>query len=451
MLIGEEMAKAFTRAEANATLPLVQVIVADCERVFSETADLESRLQTLPGESAREADALSAEEAAQIEEQLARYRSKREELLGELDQLGVKSVISESGWFSGIHFSTKNGQREVDLCWRISETSVDCWHEQGVPCAEREEVSQSPEAARAYLVAYNGPVCGHTFELNPTISIIGRAPDCEIRIEDYAVSRQHAKIVAEDGAYYLEDLASRNRTYLNDQVVKGGRQRLRDNDRVTVCDVVFRFATGLRGSQLTTALYQSAGPSGGDSDGSLVIGSVTNIIERIGEFEQGALNDLFERVMCDLRDKAKAILHGYPNARGWQAEDLINEIYCPLKRLLETGVIHNRRHLYATACKHFRWKLGEIVRRKQVTYEELSFADPEGDDESPSKLIVRVEDLDRLDEALDALDPGYRQIVEMHNCLDKTFEEIGQELGFPTSTVYDRYRKAMAMLRGFLE
>jgi len=98
------MAKAFTRAEANATLPLVRAIVADYEAAFSEAADLESRLETLPGESACEAEALSAEEAAQIEEQLARYRSKREELLGEVDQLGVKSVISESGSFSGIHF-----------------------------------------------------------------------------------------------------------------------------------------------------------------------------------------------------------------------------------------------------------------------------------------------------------------------------------------------------------
>lgn len=93
----------------------------------------------------------------------------------------------------------------------------------------------------AYLSANNGPVSGQMFELDAATSMIGRAPDCEIQIEDYAVSRQHAKIVSEDGAFYLEDLKSRNRTYLNDKVVEGGRQRLRDNDRVTVCDVVFVF------------------------------------------------------------------------------------------------------------------------------------------------------------------------------------------------------------------
>ncbi len=93
----------------------------------------------------------------------------------------------------------------------------------------------------AYLSANNGPVSGQMFELDAPTSMIGRAPDCEIQIEDYAVSRQHAKIIAEDGAFYLEDLKSRNRTYLNDKVVEGGRQRLRDNDRVRVCDVVFVF------------------------------------------------------------------------------------------------------------------------------------------------------------------------------------------------------------------
>ena len=93
----------------------------------------------------------------------------------------------------------------------------------------------------AYLSANNGPVSGQMFELDAATSMIGRAPDCEIQIEDYAVSRQHAKIIAEDGAFYLEDLKSRNRTYLNDKGVEGGRQRLRDNDRVNVCDVVFVF------------------------------------------------------------------------------------------------------------------------------------------------------------------------------------------------------------------
>ncbi|MFP6618698.1 MAG: FHA domain-containing protein, partial [Pirellulaceae bacterium] len=93
----------------------------------------------------------------------------------------------------------------------------------------------------AFLTANNGPVSGQTFELDVVSSTIGRAPECEIQIEDYAVSRRHARIISQDGGYYLEDLKSRNRTYLNDEPVEDGQQRLRDGDRVTVCDVVFVF------------------------------------------------------------------------------------------------------------------------------------------------------------------------------------------------------------------
>ena len=441
------MTKLFNAAAATATLPLVAAIAGDYEKLSGTIADLEAELEMLPDETTREPKALSPEEIGQIKEQLARHRSKREALLCEFAQLGVKTVISSSGWLSGVHFGSHDGQRKSYLCWRIGETGVDCWHEAGVSCAEREEVLQNPDTSRACLVGCNGPVSGRRFQVNAGTTRIGRAPDCEIQLEDFAVSRQHANIVLQDGGYYLEDLNSRNHTYLNGQLVENGRRPLRDNDRVTVCDIVFRFArVGL--PPITMQLPVVVGSDSGDSS---IVGSITNMIQRTGDLQQGALSDLFERVMCDLREKAVVILRGFPNARGWQAEDLISETYCGLRRRLETGAITDRRHLYATACKHFRWKLLSVVGADhEVTNQELSFSDPGDDDESPSKLIARGEGVERLLEALDCLDKGYRQIVDMHNFLDKTFEEIGQELGLPTSTVYDRYRKALAMLRGVL-
>jgi RNA polymerase sigma factor (sigma-70 family) len=92
-----------------------------------------------------------------------------------------------------------------------------------------------------------------------------------------------------------------------------------------------------------------------------------------------------------------------------------------------------------------------MVRIKPMTNEVLSISDPGDDDESPSKMVVRGENIERLLEGLEFLDRVYQEIVEMHIFLDKTFEEIGKELGLATSTVYDRYRKALAMLKGFLK
>ena len=77
--------------------------------------------------------------------------------------------------------------------------------------------------------------------------ILGRSPDCNIQVEDYAVSRKHAKVIRSGDAYSLEDLKSRNKTYLNDIVLTEGAHQLRNGDKVAVCDVIFNFYDELAG------------------------------------------------------------------------------------------------------------------------------------------------------------------------------------------------------------
>jgi hypothetical protein len=48
-------------------------------------------------------------------------------------------------------------------------------------------------------------------------NVIGRDPDLAVRIDAPGVSRRHARILAEDGRFTLEDLGSKNGTYLGDQ------------------------------------------------------------------------------------------------------------------------------------------------------------------------------------------------------------------------------------------
>jgi pSer/pThr/pTyr-binding forkhead associated (FHA) protein len=47
--------------------------------------------------------------------------------------------------------------------------------------------------------------------------VVGRAPECEIRLEDTYVSQQHARVFAKRETWYLEDLGSTNGTFVNDQ------------------------------------------------------------------------------------------------------------------------------------------------------------------------------------------------------------------------------------------
>jgi hypothetical protein len=62
------------------------------------------------------------------------------------------------------------------------------------------------------LIAGQGPLDGHQWEITHEL-IIGRDPDCDIRIDDRQVSRHHARLAFSGGKVELEDLGSKNGTF----------------------------------------------------------------------------------------------------------------------------------------------------------------------------------------------------------------------------------------------
>ncbi len=74
--------------------------------------------------------------------------------------------------------------------------------------------------------------------------VIGRLPECDVVLAQREASRMHAAIVRDGADYYVEDLGSRNGTFVNGERVEGRRQ-LRDGDEVSIGNVVtLRFHTG---------------------------------------------------------------------------------------------------------------------------------------------------------------------------------------------------------------
>lgn len=76
--------------------------------------------------------------------------------------------------------------------------------------------------------------------LAPGTNIIGRAPDTSVWIDAAGVSRHHAKIVVEGGEARLEDLGSKNGTYLRGEPVTAAAG-LADGDQIRVGSVVITF------------------------------------------------------------------------------------------------------------------------------------------------------------------------------------------------------------------
>ena len=81
---------------------------------------------------------------------------------------------------------------------------------------------------------------GQRISLNEGQTLLGRHPECQVVVDDASVSRHHAKITCRTGKYVLEDLGSRNGTFLNRRLIQNPT-RLLNGDRIKICDHVFVF------------------------------------------------------------------------------------------------------------------------------------------------------------------------------------------------------------------
>jgi serine phosphatase RsbU (regulator of sigma subunit)/pSer/pThr/pTyr-binding forkhead associated (FHA) protein len=92
----------------------------------------------------------------------------------------------------------------------------------------------------ASLHILKGQNPGQRVVLDSEKVIMGRDPECHVVIPMNSVSRKHAHILRVGGRYFIEDLQSRNGTYVNHQAING-RTPLKNNDRIRICDFLATF------------------------------------------------------------------------------------------------------------------------------------------------------------------------------------------------------------------
>lgn len=95
---------------------------------------------------------------------------------------------------------------------------------------------RAPVTLELYLVGEDG-------ELEPIEKpryIIGRGKHCDMVINSGKVSREHAVITKENGAYFIEDLGSSNGTWFKKQRIK--KQQIEDGDEFYICADKVKFA-----------------------------------------------------------------------------------------------------------------------------------------------------------------------------------------------------------------
>jgi len=92
----------------------------------------------------------------------------------------------------------------------------------------------------AHFEMINGPSANLQVRLEQEQYVLGRHPDCDIVLESPAASRKHARTLKNGNGYCIEDLDSRNGTYVNGKLI-GELTRLHDGDTIRICELELAF------------------------------------------------------------------------------------------------------------------------------------------------------------------------------------------------------------------
>lgn len=98
------------------------------------------------------------------------------------------------------------GQREADQRRRKDRHDRKAARKKGID-------SQAPQ----HLLLTGGPLVGTVIPLGTNPITIGRSPACNLVLEDEYASSQHAALSPSAEGWFIEDLSSRNGTFVDDE------------------------------------------------------------------------------------------------------------------------------------------------------------------------------------------------------------------------------------------
>jgi two-component system, cell cycle response regulator len=124
---------------------------------------------------------------------------------------------------------------------KLSQIPAEKVTETWVTAADR-PVSITNRNACLIHIYPTGPTMGSRYTLTELPIVLGRASDCDIRINDHSVSRRHARLQPGADGYYAVDLQSTNGTYVND--IPASMYKLKDGDYLRVGNCIYRFLMG---------------------------------------------------------------------------------------------------------------------------------------------------------------------------------------------------------------
>lgn len=113
----------------------------------------------------------------------------------------------------------------------------DEWDEETTTGTDLEEVREKLSSVgtkfKPCLTVLTGGASGTLFRVSKGVAVIGRAPRVDVKLEDDGISRSHARLRAETNRAWLEDMGSRNGTFVNGTKITTPTE-LREGDKIQV-------------------------------------------------------------------------------------------------------------------------------------------------------------------------------------------------------------------------
>lgn len=109
------------------------------------------------------------------------------------------------------------------------------------------------KATDPVLILIRGSPQGKKYSLKGAKKfVIGRDKIADIQLDDANVSRQHSQLTFEDDKIYIEDLGSRNGTFLNDEIIGSSKIELAKEDMIKLGSTILKY---LPAGQLETLYH----------------------------------------------------------------------------------------------------------------------------------------------------------------------------------------------------
>ena len=179
------------------------------------------------------------------------------------------------------------------------------------------------------------------------VTIIGREPGVDLLLPSDGVSRHHARLTHTEDGWLLEDLWSRNGTFVNRRRVR--RKPLADGDRIEICDFTLTFhcaeeAPAGRQPEATMILEEAPPPRATatsrpvESDGIVAAPAEREELERLRARLRAiyqltdalditlGLGDFLEKALAKLLDIFPQADRGFVMLKAEEGEDLVPKV-----------------------------------------------------------------------------------------------------------------------------